>query len=148
MIQDSCFMKVILTRDVASLGRVGDVREVSDGYARNFLIPKHLALPATSQLLGQIQKEEAERQVRFQRQRGEAEALKHKLEAKTFTIKAKASKTTLFSAIHEKEIAQATGLDPGQIAIKAPIKTIGLAEVEAKLAEDIKAKIKLDIQPL
>lgn len=139
-------MKVILTKDVSRLGRAGEVREVSDGHARNFLLPKHLALPATRQLLGKIQKEQAEKQQKLQRQRQEAQALKYKLENKIFTVKAKASKERLFAAVHERDIAQVIHLDPKQITIKGPIKTIGPAEIEVRLFEDIKVKIRLDIQ--
>ncbi len=139
-------MKVILVKDVSSLGKSGDVREVSDGYARNFLMPKHLVLPATSQLLAQMQKEEQERQDKIQKLREHFLNLKRNLESKTIAIKAKADKGKLFAAVREKDIAAATGLRPEQIIIKEPIKAQGSHEVEARLFEEIKAKIKLDIQ--
>lgn len=138
-------MKVILTKDVTSLGRAGDIKEVSDGYARNFLMPKRLALPATIQLLAQAQKEEQERLDKIQRLREASLSLKRKLESATYAIKAKADKGKLFAAVREKEIAKALGLDTKQIMIKEPIKTPGAHEVEARLFEEIKANIKLEI---
>lgn len=135
-----------MSKEVKGLGKAGHVKEVSDGYARNFLIPRHLALPATSQLLDKVQKEEKERQDKILKQRDAALALKRKLEGKTFSIKAKANKETLFAAIHEAEIARAAGLTAEQITLSQPIKTLGNYEAEARLFEDIKVKIKLDVQ--
>src|SRR6185436_20304048 len=100
-------MKVLLTKDVPNLGRSGDVKEVSDGYARNFLIQKHLALPATAEILNKVQKEQAEHQAKITRDHEKFLKLKHKLEHQTITLKAKANKTSLFAAIHADEIAKA-----------------------------------------
>lgn len=139
-------MKVILTKDVVSLGRAGDIKEVSDGYARNFLMPKRLALPATAQLLAQAQREEQDRQDKIQRLRESSLSLKRKLESTTIAVKAKADKGKLFAAVREKDIAQAAGLRPEQIVIAKPIKTMGTHEAEARLFEEIKAKIKVNVE--
>jgi large subunit ribosomal protein L9 len=147
-------MKVVLTKDVAGLGRAADVKEVSDGYARNFLIPKHLALPATSAMLDKIQKEQQEQQQKVAKIAEQAEALKYKLEKMTFTLKAKAGKQHLFAQVHEKEIAEAinkkteAGITPDQIKIPEPIKSLGLAHAEVALSPHLKAKIKIDVKPL
>src|SRR5258708_6049100 len=100
-------MKVILTKDVAGLGRSGDIKTVSDGHARNFLIPKHLALPATTEVLARVQKEEAEHQAKVKKDIERFQFLKTKLESKTITIKAPAAKNNLFAAIRENGIAKA-----------------------------------------
>ncbi|OGE81114.1 MAG: 50S ribosomal protein L9 [Candidatus Doudnabacteria bacterium RIFCSPLOWO2_02_FULL_48_8] len=141
-------MKIILTKDVPGFGRAGEIKEASDGYARNFLLRRRLALPATAELLAKVQIEEQTRQNRLKEQEESAGALKYKLEAKTFVVKAKANKDRLFAAIHEKNIAAATGLDAKQIVISEPIKTLGMHEVEAKLFENIKAKIKISVESL
>ena len=141
-------MKIILTKDVPGFGRAGEIKEASDGYARNFLLRRRLALPATAELLANVQIEEQTRQNRLKEQEESAGALKYKLEAKTFVVKAKANKDRLFAAIHEKNIAAATGLDAKQIVISEPIKTLGMHEVEAKLFENIKAKIKISVESL
>ena len=91
-------MKVILTKDVAGLGRAGDVKEVSDGYARNFLLLKHQALPATVQSLGKLQKEQQEKQAKIAKEVERARALKNKLDGKTLTLKGKANGENLFAA--------------------------------------------------
>lgn len=145
-------MKIILTKDVSGLGRAGDVKEVSDGYARNFLIPKHLALPATTEALNRIQKEEAERQAKVAKESERAILIKNKLEGKTFTIKAKTQKQNLFSAVAAKEIAlvisEKSGIEisPQAVVIKNPVKSLGLHEVEIKLGQNIKILIRLNIE--
>ncbi len=145
-------MKVILTKDVAGLGRSGDIKEVSDGHARNFLIPKHLALPATSEVLNKIQKEEFEHQQKIAREQDRSLSLKNKLENKIFTIKAKANKNSLFAAVHEDQIAKAindkTGaeISPSLIVLKKPVKTLGIHEVEIRFAKNLSASVKLNVE--
>jgi large subunit ribosomal protein L9 len=144
-------MKVLLTKDVKGLGKSGDVKEVSDGHARNFLIPKHLALPATSSVLAQVQKEEQERQLKIVRDIERFMKIKGKLENKTITIKAKASKSILFAGLHEKEIAHAIGenlgieVSPDFIILPGPIKSVGVHEVKIRFAKDQEALVKLDV---
>ena len=145
-------MKVILTKDVAGLGRAGDVKEVSDGHARNFLLPRRLALPATSSALTKLQKEEQERQDKLKRDQEKFLALKTKIEGKTFTLKGKSDKQNLFAAIHEDQIAKAInekfdlGVVPDQIRIKTPIKKLGLHEVELRFAEKHIARVHLSVE--
>jgi large subunit ribosomal protein L9 len=145
-------MKVIFTKDVPGLGRIGDVKEVSDGHARNFLIPKHLALPATGETLSRIQKEESEKQVRFVKDIERLMKVKNKLEGKTVTIKAKANKTILFAGLHEKDVAHAIGetfgveISPTAIILPEAIKSIGIHKVEIRFAKDVSASVKLNIE--
>ena len=125
------------------MGKAGEVKVVSDGYARNFLLPKRLALPATSSLLEKVQKEEKDKQKKIEGYREQAAAGKYKLESKIFTISVKATGPKLgdrlFAAIHEKEIARVisdkTGLElnPSQIILPEPIKSIGPAEAEVRI---------------
>ena len=158
-------MKVILTKDVTGLGRAGDIKEVSDGHARNFLIPKHLALPATTESLLRIQKEESEHQAKVLKDQERFLDLKKKLENKTFTIKVKATpprpngqvgagKKNLFAAVHEAEIAKVitdkagAEISPKMIEIKLPIKALGLHEVEVRFAKNLTARVKLIVESL
>jgi large subunit ribosomal protein L9 len=147
-------MKVLLTKDVPGLGRAGEVKEVSDGHARNFLIPKHLALPATQTVLAQVQKEEQERQAKVAKQQEILEQLKQKLASKTFTIKAKAEKNTLFAAIHPDQIARAINeklnleILPNQVVIATPVKTLGAHEVAIRFGEKSLIKVSLNIETL
>lgn len=145
-------MKVILTKDIPGSGRAGDIKEVSDGYARNFLIPKHLALPASSEILSRVQKEESEKQTKIAKEQERFVQLKKKLENKIIKLKAKANKTNLFAAVHEVQIAKAindtTGAEigPDIIFIKKPIKSLGEHEVEIRFAKDHIASVKLVIE--
>src|SRR4026209_1785229 len=100
-------MKVLLSKDIQGLGKAGQVKEVSDGHARNFLFPKHLAMPATTAVLAQVQKEEKEKQEKIKKQEERLLKLKNKLEGKTVVIKAKSSGKNLFASLHKDQIAQA-----------------------------------------
>jgi large subunit ribosomal protein L9 len=147
-------MKVILTKDVTGIGRAGDVKEVSDGHARNFLLPRHLALPATTSALSKLQKEESERQAKLKKEIEQFAALKNKLESKTFTIKGKANKQSLFAAIHEKEIAKQVAdsmnleITAGQVVLDKAIKTLGEHEAEIRFAGGLKARVRLNVEAL
>lgn len=145
-------MKVILTKDVSGLGRAGDIKEVSDGYFRNFLMPKHVALPATSSALQKLQKEESERQAKIQKLQDWLDAMKNKLESKVFNYKAKAEKNTLFASVHAEQIANVVNgklnleLTPDQIILTSPIKTLGLHEVQIKFDPKTLITIKVNIE--
>lgn len=147
-------MKVLLTKNVAGLGKTGDVKEVSDGHARNFLIPRHLALPATSSVLAQVQKEEKEHQEKLKRQQERFEDLKHKIENKTFTVKAKADKQNLFAAVKEVQIAEALQdrlkmeITKDQIVILKPIKSLGLHQAQIRLAQNPPINVNLVVEQL
>lgn len=145
-------MKVILVKDVPGLGRAGDVKNVSDGHARNFLIPRRLVLPASTEALTKIQKEEAEHQSKVAKEHERFIQLKNKLENKTITIKAKASKNHLFASVHELEIAQAiteklgVEVSPVLIKLKEPVKSLGQHEVEILFAKDMSAMVRLNVE--
>lgn len=130
------------------------MKGVSDGYARNFLIPRHLALPATISILEKVQKEERERQAKIQKLQEHFNALKNQLDKTTFVIKAKADKQNLFAAIHENEIAKVINnklnldLNPEQIKLFGPIKSLGLHELEIQFAQNSSTKVKLDVQAI
>lgn len=147
-------MKVILTKDVAGLGRAGDVKEVSDGYARNFLILKHLALPATTKALDQIQKQELERQAKIKKEQERFEQIRIKLQSKTFVVQARADKTHLFAAVKAKEIADVInsklnlGVEENQIIIEKPIKTLGLHQVGVRFAQNPPVKVNLMVEAI
>ena len=147
-------MKLLLTKDVRGLGRAGDIKDVSDGHARNFLIPKGLALPATTTVLTRVQKEEQEKQEKFKREQEHLAQVKNKLAEKQFTIKAKGSGNNLFAALHQKEIANAINIKhpnsvtESQIVLDKPLKTVGEHEIAINLSEQNKFKIRLIIQAL
>jgi len=147
-------MKVLLLKDVSGLGRTGEIKEVSDGHARNFLMPRKLAIAATTGVVQKIGKEQAEHKAKTERERQKTQETKKNLEDRTFTIKAKANGQKLFAAVREQEIVaiieQKTGLqfEPDQIVIKQPIKALGDAVVQLKLSADTLCNIKLNITSL
>lgn len=141
-----------MTKDVNGLGRNGDVREVSDGYARNYLIPQHLALPATTSLLQKMQKETAEYQARLKKEQEYQKQLGARLHQRTITIKAKADKQHLFASIKPEQISQAiedqlkVKIEPSALVVKEPIKSLGLHELKIRFASDTVSLVKLKIE--
>lgn len=147
-------MKVLFLKDVAGIGRSGDVKEVSDGHARNFLLPRNLAVPATENVLNKVQKELKEKEEKTARDERKLKELAGRLAKLKFTIKAKASKDHLFAAIKKDQIALAIKeesrieIDPKLIEIPTPIKTLGPATAKIKISRDFTAVINIVIQAL
>lgn len=144
-------MKVILKEDVHGLGRAGQTINVKDGYARNYLLPRGLALIADEKNLKvlEYQKKKFEEQAKKKRQ--DAESIAERLSALELTIKAKAGEDQkLFGSITAKNIAellQKEGflVDKKQINISEPIKRVGEHEVEVKLLSNVSAKLKINV---
>ncbi|MBP1577876.1 MAG: 50S ribosomal protein L9 [Oscillospiraceae bacterium] len=143
-------MKVILLADVKGTGKKGEMYEVSDGYARNFLLPKKLAKPATVQAVGEMKAKQASTAYHAEVQRQEAEAMAKKLNEVSVKITAKAGAGgRLFGAVTTKEIADAinaqekVSIDKKKIVIDADIKAYGTYEATIKLHPGIAAKVKV-----
>ena len=145
-------MKVIFLQDVHNVARVGDIKEVADGYGRNFLIPKKLAAPVNTQATASV-----EAQVRMKaRLQAEAEAnlveLASQLDGKEVNIKTRTgAKERLYGSITTADIAielkSATGLlvDKRKIELDEPIRQLGSYDIDIRLAKDIAARIKVNI---
>lgn len=137
-------MKVLLTETVDNLGRAGEVKKVADGYARNLLIPKGLAVPATE---GALRHAELRRQAEGRRQKREemkAESLARALSQVTLTFQAKAGETDkLYGSITSADIAGALERETGQaidkrkIELEEPIRELGSYYVPVKLLSDL-----------
>ena len=145
-------MKVILLEAVRGTGKAGDVVKVSDGYARNMLIPRGLAMEATPQNLKKLEKEkEALRKKNFD-DREKALDQKEQLEKAPITLKTKAGENgKIFGSITSKDIADALTekgieVDKKKIVLDNPIKTLGLSEVTVKLFQDVSAKLKVNVE--
>ena len=143
-------MEVILLADVKGTGKKGELHNVSDGFARNFLLPKKLAKPATVQAVGEMKAKQASTAYHAEVQRSEAEALAKKLNVITVQLHAKAgSAGRLFGAVTTKEIAEAiseqadTQIDKKKVVIDADIKAYGTYEATVKLHPGISAKVKV-----
>ncbi len=146
-------MQVILLKDVKGVGKAGQVAKVSDGYARNLLIPKKLAMEASEAKLKVLDKKRAQIEAQRALDMQVATELKEKLEGSSLTMKAKAGDGgRLFGAITSKDIAEALEkecfitLDKKKIELSSPIKTVGEHEVELKLFSGINAKLKLSVE--
>jgi len=145
-------MKIVLLEDVANVGRAGEVKEVADGYGRNFLLPKKLALLATHSALKaaevQLQKEK-EKQQHFD---AEITKLAQQIEGLLITFKERvSSEDRLYGSVRDSDIArelsQLTGLDIAKekIELEEPIRQLGEYEVAVRLSEDLAPKIKVDV---
>lgn len=147
-------MKLILTSDVAELGQRGDVVDVADGYARNFLLPKKKAVPASE---GMLQQAEATRAARLEAERKakeEAEAIATQLVGTRVVLAARAGdEGQLYGSVGQSDIIEGvkrfTGieLEPSSVSVAEPIKAIGLHEINVKLHDDVEFPLVLDIIP-
>lgn len=145
-------MEVILIKDVKGIGKAGTLAKVSDGYARNMLLPKGMAKEATAANKRALAREKALAEEKRQQEMAQAKEQKEKLEAMTLTLKTKAGEGgRLFGAITSKDIAEElkaqTGIDidKRKFLLDAPIKSVGEFTVEVKLFTDIIAKCRVNI---
>ena len=141
-------MKVILQQDVKGQGKKGQMVEVSEGYARNFLLPRKMAIPATTDAINTMNLKEKARKAEEARQRAEAEATAEKLKECMVKLTAKAGNGgRLFGAVTTKEISEGLkaqyGVDiPKQkLVLDDPIKAFGSYQVKAKLGFEISGTV-------
>ncbi len=141
-------MKVILQQDVKGSGKKGDMINVSDGYARNFLFPRKLAIEASTQALNDYKNREAAKQHRLDEEKANAENAAKVLEGKSVHITAKAgSNGRLFGSVTSKEIAEqlkkdfSIAVDKRKITLAEDIKAFGSYQADVKLYNGISAKI-------
>lgn len=145
-------MKVILTQDVAKLGASHEVVDVNEGYARNFLLPRSLAVVATKSALSNIDEMKRTEDRRQTRLRGEAETVAAKLEAQPLTINAKTGEAgRLFGSVGTADIAKRikevfeVTLDRHQIQLAEAIRLAGDYTVPVKLHGDVSAQLKVQV---
>ena len=142
-------MKVILIQDIDELGKAGDIVTVKDGYSRNFLIPKKLAVSATPGNVKVIELKKKAKEARERAERKVAEALKKKLESISCTIPMQAGEDDrLFGSVTSTDIAKALEvegiqIDKRKIEIPDPINKIGVYNVLVKLGPQISQKVKV-----
>ncbi|MGQ9779636.1 MAG: 50S ribosomal protein L9 [Bacillota bacterium] len=147
-------MKIVLKQDVKGLGKKGEIKEVADGYARNFLLPKGFAVPATEGNLRALKEERTVRQQHEFREMEEARALAARLEGLRLVIKAKAGESgRLFGAVTAKDVAEAlrrearVEVDRKKIELAEGIKKTGTYRIPIKLYHDISVRIQLEVVP-
>jgi len=143
-------MKVIFQQDVKGQGRKGEMKDVSDGFARNYLLPRKLAVEASTDNLNALKLKEKARQKQIAREKAQAQENARKLEGVLVKISAKAgSAGRLFGSVTSKEIAEALSNQSGiaiekqKIVQSEPIKTFGSFEVRAKLGHEVSGVIHL-----
>ena len=141
-------MKVILQQDVRGQGKKGQMIEVAEGYARNFLLPRKLAVPATADAMNTMRLQEKARKAEEARQRAEAEATAEKLKGAVVKLTAKAGANgKLFGAVTSKEVSDALQSQHGielaknKIVMEEPIKSYGSYELKAKLGFEISGTV-------
>ena len=145
-------MKIILLQDVKSLGKKGEIVNVNDGYARNFILPKKLGVEATSKNLNDLKLQKANAEKVAAEQLAAAKELAEKIEKLTVTRKMKAGEGgKAFGSVSSKEIAAAAAdqlkldIDKKKLVLSEPIKTFGNHEVPVKLHKDVTAKLTVKV---
>lgn len=144
-------MKVIFLQDVKGQGKKGEVKNVSDGYANNFLIPRGLAKPANESNMKQLEHQKQMEAKQREQEKQEAQALADKLKDMPVVLRAKAGEGgRLFGAVTTKHIADALkkmklDIDKRKIVLDEPIRTLGTTEVPVKLHPDVKASLKVQV---
>lgn len=140
-------MQVILLERVAKLGQMGDVVNVKDGFARNYLLPQGKALRATPENIRRFEEQKAQLEARNLELKREAEAIAEKLDGKQFVvIRAAADTGALYGSVTARDIAQALTdegftVDRRQVTIDRPIKELGLHEITVRLHPEVEVKV-------
>jgi large subunit ribosomal protein L9 len=145
-------MRVVLRTDVGGVGKKGDILEVADGFARNFLLPKGRAIVATPGVQAQADAMRRSRDVRDARDREGAEAVARKLVPLVIRIAAKAGREgRLFGSVTAADVAEAVTaqanveLDRRKLHIEKPIRTVGSHEVPVKLHADVEFRLNVEV---
>jgi large subunit ribosomal protein L9 len=144
-------MKVILLKDVKGQGKKGEIKNVSDGYATNFLFAQGLAKPASETNVKQLEHMNVVEAKHKEKEKQEAQALANKLESITLVLKTKAGEGgRVFGSITSKHIAdelkrQNYDIDKRKIMLEDPIKTLGVTQVPIKLHPAVKATLKVQV---
>ena len=148
-------MKVILQQDIRGKGKRGQMIEVSDGYARNYMLPRKLAVEATPDNVNTMRMNDKAQQEKRQREREEALAISARMKELTVTVRAKGGGAgRLFGSVTTQEIADALqkehgiALDKRRIVLEEPIKTVGTYTVKCKLGYEITAELKVRIEEI
>ncbi len=145
-------MKIVLREDVDNLGIKGDLVEVADGYARNYLVPRGLALPASKGVVKQAEAMRRNREARERRLREAAETLAKQLAGKTVEVKARAGEGgKLFGSVTSADIADAIGaqlgvqLDRKVVELAEPIKDLGSHELVVRLHSQVTPTVSVAV---
>ncbi len=142
-------LKVVLRSDVPGVGKIGDVKQVKDGFARNFLLPQNLAVIATDHALKQMELEQKKRQARLVQERKKAEELAQKLNGFSLTITVEVNEEEkLYGSLTVQDIQKSLageGIDVEKkcIVLEAPLKALGIYDIDVRLHPEVTSKIKV-----
>jgi large subunit ribosomal protein L9 len=147
-------VRVILKAEVRGLGRTGDIKDVADGYARNYLLPKGLAIEATGGELKVLAQERQTEKTKKDRAHQDAEELAKRLGEVTLVFKLKAGdQGKTFGSVTAKEVADAlkkeakADIDKTKIVLREPLRSLGVHKVEVRLLTDVRANVTVAIEP-
>ena len=147
-------MRVILKREVRGLGRPGEVKDVADGYAQNFLLPRGLAIEATAGELKHLAQEREATKAKKDREHTDAEQLAARLSALTLVFRLKAGEQgKTFGSVTNKDIAEAlqrehsVSVDRAKIHLAEPLRSLGPHSVEIRLLPDVRATLTVAVEP-
>lgn len=145
-------MKVILLQDVKSIGKKGELHEVSDGYARNFLMPRKLAKKANAQAMNELKNAEAAKEYKVKTETEQARKNAEAIQGKTIKIYAKAGQAgKIFGSVTSREIAEEIGkqlgieVDKRKVALDADIKAFGTYNFDVKFYNGITATMSVAV---
>ena len=146
-------MKVILTNDVEKLGKSGELKDVADGYARNFLIPRKLAVPAAGGAYRAWQHDIASREDKRKREREEAEIYAQRISSTTLTMGVKVGEGgKLYGSITAKDIADALArrgivVDRHKVDLEEPLRTLGTYKVAIRVMPGLTSEVTVAVEP-
>jgi large subunit ribosomal protein L9 len=147
-------VRVILKAEVRGLGRTGEIKDVADGYARNYLLPKGLAIEATGGELKVLAQERQSEKTKKDRAHQDAEDLASRLGQITLVFKLKAGdQGKTFGSVTAKEVADAlkreakADIDKTKIVLHEPLRSLGVHTVEVRLLSDVRANVTVAIEP-
>lgn len=147
-------MRVILRREVAGLGRPGDVKDVADGYAQNFLLPRGFAVEATAGEMKVLARARDAKRAKQDRAHADAEDLAKRLTETTLMFRLKAGEQgKTFGSVTSKDIADAlksehkVDIDKTKVHLPEPLKALGVHKVEIRLLTDVRANVTVAIEP-
>jgi len=146
-------VKVILTKDVAKLGKSGDMKAVADGFATNYLIPQKLAVPASGGAFRAYQHDIASREEKRKKEREENEIAATRIASTTLTLGVKVGDAgKLYGSVGAKEIAEALGrrgivVDRHKVDLEEPLKSLGTYKVAVKVSSGLTPEVTVVVEP-
>ncbi len=146
-------MRVVLRKEVKGVGTPGDVKEVADGYATNYLLPRGLAVEATPSTLRAVARQTETAQARVERERAETRELAKRIDGLELSFALKAgAQGKVFGSVTNRDLAEALAsrgivIDRASIHLAEPLRSLGAHRVEVRLLPDVRAELRVEITP-